>query len=160
MRLIIVRHGKAEPNSPDGSDAARPLAPRGRDQAAFLATSLERPIAAVISSPAVRARDTATAIAQANGLALEFDDRLIVDEPISPVLDLIADRICDSGALVLAGHNPQLGSLVGVLLGGPGAPSAVMKTGHAIVLELPDNAAGDAASLPGAAKPLGERRGE
>ena len=151
MTLVIVRHGKAEPSSPDGTDAARPLAPRGVLQASELARVIPRSIGAIVSSPAVRAWRTASIIAEAREQSPAPDARLAVDEPIAPVLDLIAERAAPAACLLLAGHNPQLSSLVGLLALGPNAPGVMMKTGQAVVLRIDAAAATEPARLPGAA---------
>ena len=70
MRLFLVRHAEAAPGDPDD---LRPLTPGGRDTARELATRLavEEP-EAVLTSPLLRARETAAAIADAAGLARVF----------------------------------------------------------------------------------------
>src|SRR6185295_16151718 len=74
VRLILVRHAKAAPGSPD---ASRPLTPAGHEAAALLAIEI-RDLGpdAVISSPLLRARETAGPIAEAAGVELELDPRL------------------------------------------------------------------------------------
>src|SRR4051812_26399856 len=60
-RLILVRHGKAEPDSDSGDDFDRRLAPRGVEESAAMAQHLAdmgfRPDVALVS-PAARARGT------------------------------------------------------------------------------------------------------
>ena len=60
MRLYLVRHAKAAPGDPD---ELRSLTPEGREQARLLAERLaaERPDA-VVTSPLLRARETAAAL--------------------------------------------------------------------------------------------------
>src|SRR5439155_3966479 len=73
MRLMLLRHGKPESESPTGRDFDCPLAKEGFRQAQFIAAQLEEerkraestPVA-VLSSPAARARATAKVIAQAS----------------------------------------------------------------------------------------------
>jgi broad specificity phosphatase PhoE len=69
--VVIVRHGETEYNKL-GVFRGRldvPLNDRGREQAAWAAAALRsKPLAAVFSSPLVRALDTAGAIAAAHGL--------------------------------------------------------------------------------------------
>ena len=74
--LIVVRHGQTEANAAGQllgrTDVA--LTERGRAQAARVAVELASlPVARVVSSPLVRARETAEAI----GLPVEVDDRWI-----------------------------------------------------------------------------------
>jgi phosphohistidine phosphatase len=138
MRLVIVRHGKAKPDSPTGLDFDRDLRPRGLRQAAYIAERLSgvepRP-ARVVTSDAVRARRTAEVVADGLGLGLETDDRLLVDEPVSGVLDLLYGARGDA-SLVIVGHNPQLERLVAVLGGGPVAMAAPLRTGEAVLMEI------------------------
>lgn len=80
MRLFLVRHGETEPNRL-GLALGRadvPLNERGRWQARRLAEALrQEPIAAVYSSPLRRALDTAGAIAEPHGLAVEVEPGLV-----------------------------------------------------------------------------------
>jgi broad specificity phosphatase PhoE len=78
-RVILVRHGETEHNRGQltlgRADVA--LNQRGREQARALATSFVRVPDAVATSPLVRARDTAQAIADATRSAITLDDALI-----------------------------------------------------------------------------------
>lgn len=80
MRLILVRHGETEANR-QGLTLGRadvPLNERGRWQARRLAEALRRePVAAVYSSPLRRALETARAIAEPHGLAVEVEPGLV-----------------------------------------------------------------------------------
>ncbi|MDX6486922.1 MAG: phosphohistidine phosphatase [Gaiellaceae bacterium] len=125
MRLLIVRHGEAGPGTPD---ELRTLTPTGREQARELGRRLRdqglEPDA-VVSSPLLRARETAAAL----GLGLpEVDERLA---PGATPLDIreIAER---RGELVLVvGHQPDCGQAVAELGGGPEPPFP--PCGHALV---------------------------
>lgn len=79
MRLILARHGETEANR-DRLALGRldvPLNDRGRLQAQALAQALEGvSLAAVYSSPLLRARDTAQAIADVHGLSVEINEGL------------------------------------------------------------------------------------
>ena len=141
MRVIIVRHGKAKADSPDGTDFARDLRGRGERQAAFLGDHLAAMpggVGRIVASEAVRARRTAASISEATGVPVEHDDALLVDEPVGPVVErIVAWGEGLEGALVLVGHNPQLEWLASLLGGngvtGAGAP---LRTGEAVVLEV------------------------
>src|SRR2546427_6444673 len=66
MKLYIMRHGPAEDDAPSGRDADRALTPPGRDKtrsvARALASENEAPLA-IVSSPLVRALQTAEIVA-------------------------------------------------------------------------------------------------
>lgn len=138
MRVVIVRHGKAKPSSDSGLDFDRTLRARGERQAGYLAERLdgyEPAVGVVVSSRAARARSTAEIIASGVGVDVTFDDRLLVDEPVSSVLELIREQD-GAGCLVLVGHNPQCEHLVAVLTGGPLTFASRVRTGEGVVLEV------------------------
>ena len=112
MRLFIVRHSKAAPGEPD---ELRPLTEDGRATARDLGKRLagEQPDA-VVSSPLLRARETAEAIAHAAGLDLEIDERL------APGADATALRAVVDGrgeTVVIVGHQPDCSEIVFALTG-------------------------------------------
>ena len=78
--IAFVRHGQTELNR-RGRLQGRldaPLSALGAEQAAALARGFaSEPVTRVISSPLQRAVATATAIADAHGLAVEIDGRLV-----------------------------------------------------------------------------------
>lgn len=126
MRLYILRHGKADKDSPTGRDEDRPLVNRGHAQAAFIAERFgsasgpvdERP-AHILSSSAARAKATAESIAQSLGVTVEFEGALFPDQSVKHALRLVATllRRPDQGAVMLVGHNPQLEDLLESLAG-------------------------------------------
>ncbi len=78
--LTLVRHGQtaSSARSAYSGQSDIPLTELGREQAVRAAEQLGGAgIDAVISSPLIRARDTAQAIAVATGAPLTIDDRLI-----------------------------------------------------------------------------------
>ncbi len=88
MRLMLLRHGKPESESPTVRDFDCPLAKEGFRQAEFIAAKLEegRKLAgstpvSVLSSPAARAAATARVIAQALELPVTIQDVLGPDSP-------------------------------------------------------------------------------
>jgi broad specificity phosphatase PhoE len=78
--IVFARHGQTAPNR-DGLVLGRAdpeLTDEGRRQAEFLAAALaEEPLAQVLTSPLVRARQTAEAISAACGLPVTVDERLV-----------------------------------------------------------------------------------
>ncbi len=112
MQLILVRHAKAAPGSPD---ELRALTGSGRKAASKLAERLaERRPDAVVSSPLRRARETAEAIASAAGLEVVVDDRLAPGATVGGIRAVVAGR----GATVVAvGHQPDCSEIAHALTG-------------------------------------------
>ena len=84
----LLRHAGAEPRDEWAEpDHRRPLDDTGREQAAALVDSLRPgpPITDILSSPAVRCRQTVEPLARALGLEIRCDERL--DEVEAPVAD-------------------------------------------------------------------------
>jgi phosphohistidine phosphatase SixA len=114
VRLFIVRHAKAAPAA-GGPDELRPLTTEGRDAARGLGLRLaaEHPDA-VISSPLLRARETAAAIAAAAGLEVEVDERLA---PGATAADLLGATTGKGETVVSVGHQPDCSDVVLELTG-------------------------------------------
>ena len=112
MRLILVRHAEAAPGDPD---ELRALTSEGRKVARELAERLahERPDA-VVSSPLLRARETAAPIAAAAGLEAETDDRLRPGATVDDVRGAVGGR---GETVVAVGHVPDLADVVLALTG-------------------------------------------
>jgi phosphohistidine phosphatase len=119
MRLILVRHAHAAPGSPD---ELRTLTATGREQARELAERLapERPVV-VLSSPLLRARETADAIARAAGAPLRVDERLGPGASAEAVLAAVADA-GEGDTVVVVGHEPDCGEIAAALVGGEVEP--------------------------------------
>jgi phosphohistidine phosphatase len=112
MRLILVRHAEAAPGKPD---ELRPLTDGGREQARALGGRLarERPDA-VISSPLLRACETAAAIAEAAGLVATADERLAPGATAADLREAVAGR---GETVVAVGHVPDCAEIVLELTG-------------------------------------------
>jgi phosphohistidine phosphatase len=112
VRLIIVRHAEAAPGEPD---ELRPLTADGRAAAKALGKRIapERP-GAVLSSPLVRARETAERIAQAAGLPVELDERLAPGATVADVRQVVEGR---APPVVVVGHQPDCSEIVLALTG-------------------------------------------
>ena len=131
MRVYLCRHAKAAPGEPD---EVRPLTPEGVDQAQRLGErpAAERvPPALVLSSPLLRARQTAEAIARATGADLRTDPRLAPGATVDGLHALVAEF---AAPLAAVGHQPDCSEIAVALTGSdPGfAPGAV----HAIEIAL------------------------
>jgi phosphohistidine phosphatase SixA len=107
VRLFLVRHAEAASGDPD---ELRPLTPGGREAARALGEKLaaERPDA-VISSPLLRARETAEQIARPAGIDAEPDDRLAPGATAEDVKAAVAGR---GETVVAVGHQPDCSTIV------------------------------------------------
>ncbi len=142
MRLYLVRHGKAERDSSTGRDEDRALNKRGERQAQWLGERLasmprgERPTL-IVSSPAVRARDTARILQDCLNADLRLDESLSLGTAIEDALAAAESAAESRDPAVLVGHNPTFEHLLGILTS---AADCEMRTGQAAVLELPAGA--------------------
>ncbi len=122
MKLYIMRHGPAEDFADSGRDFDRALTDAGRERVRFVARALrdagELP-RAVLSSPLVRARQTAAIVAP---LAIDAQD-VTLEEALSPggASGALVRSLCAAGRrrVMIVGHEPDLGELVSELLGAP-----------------------------------------
>ena len=108
-RLILFRHGKAEPESASGEDFDRCLAPRGRKESAEIGARLADlgflPDL-VLVSPAMRTRETwAAAEASFPKARARYEDELYHADSGSVRRD--AERAgAGVGTVMVVGHNP------------------------------------------------------
>jgi phosphohistidine phosphatase len=115
MRLYLVRHADAAPGEPD---ELRSLTPEGRRQAQELAERLQADGVepdAIISSPLLRARETADALAGTTGAEVHADDRLAPGATEEDVRTAVAGR---GETVVVVGHQPDCGRIAAALTGG------------------------------------------
>jgi len=123
VRLFLVRHAEAAPGEPDD---LRPLTAGGRTAARALGESLaRRQPDAVLSSPLLRARETAEQIARAAGLEPEADERLAPGATVDGVRAAVDGK---GDTVVVVGHQPDCTGILLDLTGReiPFAPGAVV----------------------------------
>lgn len=113
MDLILWRHADAEDGRPD---LQRELTSKGRKQAARVAAWLAQHLPKgyqVVSSPAARARQTAEALTR----DLKIDPGLAPGASVQAIVNA-AGWPHGGGAIVLVGHQPDLGEALAYLVGG------------------------------------------
>jgi phosphohistidine phosphatase len=132
LRIHLLRHAHAgDPLKWDGPDAIRPLSRKGRRQAsalgAFLAASGVRP-QRIVSSPKVRARETADIVGAALGVTPVLDDRLADDCDLEELEAIVVGT--GLREVMVVGHDPYLSELLSELLGarGPAMPKGSIAT--------------------------------
>ena len=122
MRLYLIRHGEA---GPAGRDAMRELTDEGRARtrhnAAAVLPRLVTPVATIITSPLIRARQTAAIV---HGLwspdvPLVVDDCLVPQSTPAIVTGFIEALPDEAWPLAVVGHQPLFGSLLAWLTGRP-----------------------------------------
>jgi phosphohistidine phosphatase len=125
VKLYIMRHGPAEDHASSGRDEDRALTPPGRERvrsvARVLVTADEPPLW-IVSSPLVRALQTAEIVAAATKLA-DHGGNVEARRELAPggnggelVRALLKD---EKKRVMLVGHEPDLSSLVAFLVGEP-----------------------------------------
>src|SRR3974377_2156446 len=125
MNLYVLRHGLAvEPGTPDfARDSDRPLTPEGERKLAQIAKAmkaLELSFDLILTSPFLRARQTAEIVAQALKLSkkLEFSDTLAPKGSIKKLVELLNRMDPAPDSILLAGHEPYLSELISLLVSG------------------------------------------
>jgi phosphohistidine phosphatase len=127
VRLVIVRHAEAEAGQPD---ELRALTAEGRAQARALGARLRADGLApdaVVSSPLLRARETATAL----GLGKPAIDERLAPGATPDDVRAVADD--HTGTVLVVGHQPDCGRAAAVL--GDGKEPPFPPCGH-VTIEL------------------------
>jgi len=129
LQLHLLRHADAgDPEAWTGDDFDRPLSPKGEAQSERLATFLHGvrfSTDALISSPLVRARQTAEIVADGLGCEVVVDDRLGGGVSLATVDAILADAGSPT-RVVLVGHDPDFSEMLSRLAG---ASELIMKKG-------------------------------
>lgn len=130
MLVFLVRHAHADPGDPD---ELRRLSERGRDEARGLAGRLAAhptPPSLVLTSPLLRARETAEAIADATASELRVDERLGPGATAESVRAAVGSA--EASPVAVVGHQPDCSQIAIAVTGAdPGFP-----TGSAIEIAL------------------------
>jgi len=119
--LYILRHAKSSWEDSDLADFDRPLNERGRTAAPFMGKVMVRHAfepELILSSPAVRARETAIRTKKAAGLSAEIEYKEQIYEATPQTLLQVARSIGDKfGSAMIVGHNPGMEGFVRFLTG-------------------------------------------
>jgi phosphohistidine phosphatase len=121
LELYLLRHAHAGNASQwTGDDSLRPLSAKGRRQAEKLGrhlADLRFEPDSILSSPKLRALETAQIVADSLGVGVITDERLAsgVD------LDVLGAIVSGDGGrqIMLVGHDPDLSDICGELVGVP-----------------------------------------
>lgn len=116
--VIVMRHSKAENDSPTGNDFDRVLRKKGKVAAQFTAkklNELELKPNLIITSPVVRAKSTAQIIAEffhINQKILPLNylyNRLYT---FKEIVDDVVNYDVESNTIIIIGHNPTISYLL------------------------------------------------
>ena len=139
MLCYLVRHAQAvDAATWPGTDGERPLTEKGRarmERAAKALAALDLAVDAVVTSPLLRARQTATILAK----RLRLDERLTEDARLAGGFgaaqfhDILAAQ-GDADGVMLVGHEPSLSRLIAELVGGA---TLDFKPGSIACIDLP-----------------------
>jgi len=114
MLVFLVRHAHADPGDPD---ELRPLSDLGRGEAHALGKRLAAhptPPRLVLTSPLLRARETADAISRPTGAAVRVEPRLAPGATADALRKVVAG---ESGPVAAVCHQPD-GSQIALALTG------------------------------------------
>ena len=123
LRLYLLRHGQAANQAEwQGEDAARPLTADGKrkvQRGGATLRALDLNLDLIITSPLVRAQQTAEIVASALGLGA----RLVMDARLAPgvgprQLKALLSTYRSASALMLVGHEPDFSETTSHLMGG------------------------------------------
>jgi len=121
--LLILRHGKSDWTTGAATDFDRPLAKRGRKAVKRIARWAREQDClpdAVVSSPALRARQTTHRWCRRAGIAdlpVVWESAIYMADP-GTLLRVLARAPSAAGRVLLVGHNPGLEELLCYLAGG------------------------------------------
>lgn len=145
VRLYLLRHAKSSWDHPGLVDHQRPLAPRGERAARAVARTLVAEgvrFDAIVSSTAVRARDTCRLVLAPLGPEPELTSELYMASSWE-MLALLRAQAPDVRHLALVGHNPGMHDLA-LRLCGDGPPTELRRmrekfpTCALAVIDLPE----------------------
>jgi phosphohistidine phosphatase len=132
MEIYILRHGIAAERGTPGykKDSDRPLTKEGEEKTrqvaeALLGMGLQFDL--ILSSPYVRAKDTARIIAKELRHEVTLTDFLVPDGSATDLIAEINDE--KPQRLLLVGHEPDLSRLVSVLVTGGSEAAIELKKG-------------------------------
>jgi phosphohistidine phosphatase len=140
MIVYFIRHGIAEEAEAwRGSDAERPLTEKGRGRMSIIAACLAdlgiEPDA-ILTSPLVRARQTAEIIAKRLRGKAEDDERLAGGFDLERLGAILEER-AGADSLMLVGHEPTMSAVIGHAVGDA---DVEMKKGAVACVEFSDSA--------------------
>ena len=119
--LLLLRHAKSSWDDASLSDLERPLNDRGRRTAPFMGELIKRRGISpdvIVSSPAERARETATLVSKSAGILAEIGIDPSIYEASPDDLRKVTSALDDKyTSVMLVGHNPGIEAFIHFLTG-------------------------------------------
>ena len=144
MNLYIVRHAIAVQRGTPGydDDSQRPLTDKGRKKMKKIAKGLRQfgvEFDTILTSPYVRARDTAKILANEYGMEdkILFTDNLIPPGDFDQLINEINEKY-NVNNLALVGHEPMLSQFMSFLMTGNADAAITLKKGGVCLLSADD----------------------
>jgi phosphohistidine phosphatase len=134
MEIYFLRHASAgEPKLNQAKDEQRPLDDTGVEQCHIVGralAALELKPDAIISSPLLRAQQTATIVAEELG----HKEEVVLDEALRPEagyeqFEQLLARYKDKDAIMVVGHNPSQTEFLNRLVAGSDSEAIELKKG-------------------------------
>jgi phosphohistidine phosphatase len=149
MDLLVIRHGKAEPRGPDGSDESRRLTDEGRKQLRRSVSGLRKLVPsldALVSSPLVRAIETAEIVAETYEQR-GFEQTPVLEPERDPreLAGWLVER--QEKLLAIVGHEPLLSHAATWFLSGLRTSFIELGKAGVLLLHFPDEIAAGRARL-------------
>jgi phosphohistidine phosphatase len=146
MHLYILRHGNAgDPEQWTGDDRKRPLIEEGRKEMRAIAKGLDwldLKLDALVTSPLVRAQETADFVHQALHPSHYDTSQLLAPGCDLQALTSLLALYPQSRELMIVGHEPDLGDIIGALIG-VGLPATIqLKKAACCCIKLETGAGG------------------
>ena len=121
VKCYFLRHGPAADAATwRGADDDRPLTPEGKKRVAREAKTLAAltlDLDALVTSPLLRAKQTAEIVAAALNVPVVEDARLGLGFGVRGLRGVLADHAA-AGAVMLVGHEPSMSITIGSVIGG------------------------------------------
>ena len=144
MEIYVVRHAIAVEQGTPGyeSDSERPLTDKGRKKMRQIAKGLRNvgvEFDLILSSPYVRARETAEILADIFKMKkkIVYSDNLVPSEHPELLVGEINEKY-SVGSIAVVGHEPYLSTLVGLLTAEGGKMDIILKKGGVCYLTADD----------------------
>jgi phosphohistidine phosphatase len=154
MRLSLLRHGIAADRGrlKYENDSERPLTPKGERQMRRIAQGLQASGLSydlILSSPYLRAKQTADIVAQ----ALSAPEGVLLADALTPernprqLIEALRTDYHEQQDILVVGHEPYLSRLISTLLTGGPNLSVVLKRGGLCALDVESLRFGRCATL-------------